>query len=192
MTLLPRNPLPAHCVTALALSLALLASAPQAADKTVSTDGLAATGPAHTGAVDLMGFQFRPVLSSTKFSTSIHSSIVGELTCSEADLPWFDATIPLPHQVDINSVALWVRDSYTTAVSATLVRSCTPSDSPTPQVTQLLQMSSNKIGQYARLEWPLPTPVQADTFNCLYQLRVSLNACNGHTALGRAQVKYSY
>lgn len=166
----------AATVPALALALALPASAP-------------AAGTA-TGGIDLMGFQFRPTLSSTQFMAVNQ----GETWCTSGDLPWFDAHIPLPDQVQITSVVLWGR-VFANPINAIFYSHCTggPAGSnPVPVMTNLLQITSPSSGSSFRTEQPLPTPVMTDTLRCTYQLRVNLNTCSAGQTLGRVRINYSH
>ncbi len=187
-------PAPAPALAqSLALVLALVAlpaaASPGDIDAAVAPDG---TTPAagDSGAVEVMGFQFRPVLHSTGFAPFGD----GYVHCTDADLPWFDAAIDLPDQVQIDSLVLWGAATGS-AVTARLYSFCTPGaagSGPTPVMAALADLTSAGHSASFRVEQPVTGSVITDTLRCTYNLRVQLGACSNSQRLGRVRVNYSH
>ena len=182
--------LPALAVLALLLALAVTSAPARAADSDVAGAMAGMTPSGSSGAVEVMGFQFRPVLHNTEFAPFSD----GYVHCSAADQPWFDAALDLPDQVQINSLVLWGA-AMGSAVTARLYSFCTTGatgSNPAPVMATLADLTSATNTASFRIEQPVAGNVITDTLRCTYSLRVNLGACSTSQQLGRVRVHYSH
>jgi len=137
-------------------------------------------GTLNAGYTTVRGLEFKPAKSIGLYSNTSHTAMFCE---SASTYAWFDAQFEPPIGAEITGIRVWTYDNSAEDMYAWIWEICQPNTSagePTDTELEAEKISSGTPGE--DIEWMNITDRTANTYNCVYLLRVRFGDdtnCNG-------------